>query len=111
MGWPDVNYADIRSEVHIKHICTGREGHLSVSSCRAYGNQMASVANRNGRYYQASGPHAGRGRPGVFLFPGIKRGALPSSPVAAGGADQRRLLLIGAEMDGRAYPWKAKTAF
>lgn len=75
MGWPDVNYADIRSEVHIKHICTGREGHLSVSSCRAYGNQMASVANRNGRYYQGPGPHAGRGRPGAFLFLGKNRGA------------------------------------
>ena len=111
MGWPDVNYADIRSEVHIKHICTGREGHLSVSSCRAYGNQMASVAKSQRKVLPRPRPHAGRGRPGVFLFPGIKKGALPSSPVAAGGADQRRLLLIGAEMDEQAYPRKAKTAF
>ena len=111
MGWPDVNYADIRSEVHIKHIWTGREGHLSVSSCRAYGNQMASVAKSQRKVLPRPRPHAGRGRPGVFLFPGIKKGALPSSPVAAGGADQRRLLLIGAEMDEQAYPRKAKTAF
>lgn len=63
------------------------------------------------RYYQAPGPHAGRGRPGVLLFPGWKMLVLPSAPVAAGGADQRRLLLIGAEMDEQAYPRKAKTAF
>ena len=35
---------------------------------------------------------------------------LPSAPVAAGGADQRRLLLIGAEMVEQAYPPEGKNS-
>lgn len=56
------------------------------------------------RYYQGPGPHAGRGRPGIFLFLGLKNMVLPSSFGLV-------LLLLGgacgylkAEMEARAHP-------
>ena len=127
MGWPDVNYADIWPEVHIKNIWTGREGHLPVSSCRAVNwrqqpfvcglvpglRQPDGFVAKSQRQGTTKAPAPMRGAEGPVLFSswGKKLGALPSSTVAAGGADRRRLPLAGAEMDGQACPRKAKTAF
>lgn len=67
--WPVVNYADIWPEVHIKHIWTGREGHLSMSLCRAYGNQMVSVAKSQWKVLPRPFPPCGARKAWCFSLP------------------------------------------
>lgn len=97
MGWPDVNYADIRSEVHIKHICTGREGHLSVSSCRAYGNQMASVAKSQRKVLPSLRPPCGARKARRFSLSGNQKG---SASFLSRGRRRRRSAAFAPDWGG-----------